>query len=356
MRFPSRLHKAQSLLTELQLDAFICSNLQDIRYLSGFSGSTALALVSQEKSYLLLDFRYLEQADQEVDALEVVPVTNSAWDSLIDSLRGTKISRLGFSPTDLSLDQYLRLKEKAEGFDLLPIRSLIGRLRMIKGAEEMEALRRSASLLSQILSEIISLIRPGMKENEIAALFEYSLKMNGSEGPGFETIVASGPRSAMPHAHPSQRSFKTGEFLKIDGGNQWDGYHSDITRTMVWGASTFQQREIYQIVLEAHDQAISAAKPGMTGGELDGIARGIIERAGYGQYFGHGTGHGIGLSIHEEPRISKASSIPLEAGMTFTIEPGIYLPGVGGIRIEDSVLLTESGIEVLTKATREMSR
>jgi Xaa-Pro aminopeptidase len=247
------------------------------------------------------------------------------------------------------------LEEQREGMELVAITSPTGPLRMIKDSEEAEAIRRSCRLVSQNLEEIRSLLRPGMRETEIAALFEYSLKMNGADRVGFETIVASGPRSAMPHAHPSQREVGSAEFLKLDGGAQWQGYHSDMTRTWVLGSATSQQKQIFQIVLEAHDEAISAVRPGMLAEELDGVARRVIEEAGYGAYFGHGTGHGVGLSVHEKPRIGKDSQTPLAEGMAFTIEPGIYLPGVGGVRIEDTVLLTESGVEVLTTASREMT-
>lgn len=333
------------------------TNLQDMRYLSGFSGSAGLALVGHDRAYIFLDFRYLTQADEEVVGFEIKPVTatSSAWDSLISCAKKGKAKRLGVIPSELSFEQYRRLDEKRDGMELVATTSPIGPLRMIKDPEEAEAIRRSCRLLSQNLEEIRSLLRPGMRESDIAALFEYSLKMNGADRVGFETIVASGPRSAMPHAHPSQRELRSGEFLKIDGGSQWQGYHSDMTRTWVLGSATSRQKEIFQIVLEAHDRAISAVRPGMLAEELDRVARRVIEGAGYGAHFGHGTGHGVGLSVHEEPRIGKDSHIALAEGMAFTIEPGIYLPGVGGVRIEDTVLLTESGVETLTTASREMT-
>jgi len=355
MKFSPRLDRVRRSLIELQLDGLIVADLQDIRYLSGFSGSTALVLIRLDRAYIFLDFRYITQAQEEVVGFEVKPVTSSAWDSLIEYAKEGKGKRLGFVPSDLSFEQYRKLEEQREGMELVAITSPTGPLRMIKDSEEAEAIRRSCRLVSQNLEEIRSLLRPGMRETEIAALFEYSLKMNGADRVGFETIVASGPRSAMPHAHPSQREVGSAEFLKLDGGAQWQGYHSDMTRTWVLGSATSQQKQIFQIVLEAHDEAISAVRPGMLAEELDGVARRVIEEAGYGAYFGHGTGHGVGLSVHEKPRIGKDSQTPLAEGMAFTIEPGIYLPGVGGVRIEDTVLLTESGVEVLTTASREMT-
>jgi len=355
MRFSSRLDHVRRSLTELQLDAWIVTDLQDIRYLSGFSGSTGHVLIRHDRATIFVDFRYVTQAAEEVVGFEVTPVTSSVWDSLVDCAKGWKVARMAFVPSDLSFEQYMKLKEKLEGVELVGIPSLAGPLRMIKDSEEAEAIRRSCQLVSQSLEEILSLVRPGMTEMEIAALFEYNLKMNGADREGFETIVASGPRSAMPHAHASQRAIRSGEFLKIDGGSRWRGYHSDITRTVVLGSPTSREREIFQIVLEAHDQALAAVRTGLVAEDLDGVARKVIEQAGYGSYFGHGTGHGVGLSIHEEPRIGKGSRTALAEGMTFTIEPGIYLPGLGGVRIEDTILLTESGAEVLTTASREMT-
>ena len=354
MRFSCRLDKARKSLDGLSLDSLILTNLQDIRYLSGFSGSAALALLRPEKACLFLDSRYITQATEEVAGFEVIPVTSSPWDSLIGCAKEAKVSRVGFVPSELPYESHRKLREKMEEAELVATPSLVSRLRMIKDPEEAETIRTSARLLSQNLEEILSLIRPGMREKEVAALFEYGLKMNGADRAGFETIVASGPRSAMPHAQASDRSIQSGEFLKIDGGSQWQGYHSDITRTLVLGRAAPRQEEIHQIVLEAHDQAIAAARPGMSAEELDGIARRVIEEAGYGQYFGHGTGHGVGLSVHEEPRIGRESHISLEEGMAFTIEPGVYLPGLGGVRIEDTVLLSADGAEVVTTTPRGM--
>ena len=355
MRFSSRLDTARHSLEKIELDALILTNLQDIRYLTGFSGSAGLALLCHERADLFIDFRYMAQAAEETVGFEIIPVASALWDSLIDRVKEVKVHQLGFVSSELSCDQYRKLREKGEGAKLYPLQSLIGQLRMVKDQEEADAIRRSAHLLSSNLAEILSLVKPGIKEKEIAALFEYGLNMNGAEKVGFETIVASGPRSAMPHAHPSSRVVGTGELLKIDGGCQWQGYHSDITRTLVVGAAKPDQRRIHQIVLEAHDQAVAWARPGINAEELDAMARKVIEDAGYGPYFGHGTGHGVGLSVHEEPIIGKGSRVLLEEGMAFTIEPGIYLPGFGGVRIEDTVLLTASGAEVVTTTSREMT-
>jgi len=352
MRFSSRLDKARQSLEDVALDALILINPQDIRYLSGFSGSAGLALLGIEKAYLFVDSRYVTQASQEITGFEVIQVTSSAWDSLIHWAKEGKFSRMGFVASELAYEHHEKLKEKMEGAELVAVRSLVGRLRMVKDPEEAEAIRTSARLLSQNLEEVLSLLQPGMKEKEIAALFEYSLKMNGADRTGFETIVASGFRSAMPHAQASDRAIQAGELLKIDGGCEWQGYHSDITRTLALGRATPDQEKIHRIVLEAHGQAVAAARPGMIAGELDGVARRVIEEGGYGEYFGHGTGHGVGLSVHEEPRIGRDSKDLLEEGMAFTIEPGIYVPGLGGVRIEDTILLSARGAEVVTTTPR----
>jgi Xaa-Pro aminopeptidase len=355
MNFPSRLSKTRKSLEELTLESLIVSNLQDIRYLWGFSGSAALGLLLREKAYLFLDSRYLTQASEEVSECEVIPVTSSAWDALIGRAREAKVSRMGFVSSDISCEQHERLREKMDQVDLVPTPSLVGRLRLVKEREEAEAIRKSGHLLSQTLNEILPLIRPGMREKEVAALIEYSLKLNGADKVSFETIVASGPRSAMPHAQASDRIIESGEFIKIDGGCQWQGYHSDITRTMVWGRATPEREEIHRVVLQAHDEAIGAARPGMRAEDLDAICRKVIEEAGYGSNFGHGTGHGVGLSVHEEPRIARDSKVLLEEGMAFTVEPGIYLPGVGGVRIEDTLLLSAHGAEMVTTTPRGMA-
>jgi Xaa-Pro aminopeptidase len=332
----------------------LLTDLEDIRYLSGFTGSAGWALLTLQNSFLLLDFRYLTQAAEEVSGFEVVPTSSSPWKVIADLSKKLKVKRLGFVSSELAYDHFSKLKDCLDGVELVPVHSIVGRLRMIKEPEEIEAIQESARLLSETMNEVLGLLRPGMKEREVAALFEYGLKLNGADRAGFETIVASGPRSAMPHAVPSERTIKAGEFVKIDGGCQWKGYHSDLTRTVVWGKASPEQERIYQVVLRAHDEALAAARPQIKAEELDAVCRRIIEEAGFGDFFGHGTGHGVGLSVHEEPRIGRDSKVILEEGMTFTIEPGIYIPGTGGVRIEDTILLSGSGAQVLTKSLREM--
>lgn len=349
-----RLGRIRQEMARLGLDGLLVSSLQDIRYLSGFSGSTALALITQSRAALILDFRYLTQAAREVSHFEIVTTPTKPWDAVANLAQDWKIQRLGFEAEDLSFFQHEKLKEGLPDVTLVATSELIKDLRMVKDSEEVTLIQKSAEILSITLEEVLSEIKPGLREREVAALLEYRMKIHGADREGFDTIVASGERSAMPHGIASDKELIKGELVIIDCGCGYQGYNADITRTIALGKPSARALEIYQVVLRAQEQALATARVGVRAATVDKAARQVIEGEGYGEFFGHNTGHGVGLSVHEKPTLSRDSEIPLEEGMTFTIEPGIYLPGVGGIRIEDTVTLGLRGLEVLTSAPREL--
>lgn len=352
--FQNRLNKVRREMAQLEIDGLLVSNPLDIRYLSGFTGSTALGLVTHDQAALILDFRYLTQASQEVHSFEIVPAPKKNWDALGNLVQEWKIQRLGFDAEEVPYAQYNRLEKEIHEVSLVATPDLIKDLRMVKDSEEIHLIRRAAEVLSSTLEEVFQEIRPGLMEKEVAAIFEYRLKLLGADGEGFETIVASGDRAVMPHGIASEKELNKGDMIIIDCGCKYKGYNADITRTISLGEPSVKAMEIYQIVLKAQMEAMASARAGTKAFFVDRAARDTIEREGYGEFFGHNTGHGIGLAVHEKPILSRDSETLLEEGMTFTVEPGIYLPGIGGVRIEDTVALSPEGLEVLTKVSREL--
>jgi Xaa-Pro aminopeptidase len=254
----------------------------------------------------------------------------------------------------LTYQTHKELAEKLSGGELIPMDERVRNIRAVKDGEEIERIKRTIDIASESLRENIWRLKPGAQEKEIAVELEFSMRRKGAEGISFDTIVASGDRSALPHGKPSERRLEKGDFVIIDFGVRYQGYHSDETCTFVCGKPNRRQKQVYQIVKDAHDKTIASVRPGEKAQELDAIARGWIADAGYGAYFGHGTGHGVGLAVHEDPVIGPESKDVVEEGMIFTVEPGIYVPGWGGVRIEDMVLVTGNGCEVLTYLSKEI--
>ncbi len=352
--FQNRLNKVRQEMARLEIDGLLLSNPLDIRYISGFTGSTALGLVAHDRAALILDFRYLTQASQEVHSFEIVPAPKKNWDALGNLVQEWKIQRLGFDAEEVPYSQYNRLIKEIHEVSLVATPDLIKDLRMVKDSDEIHLIRKAAELLSITLEGVFREIRPGLMEKEVAAIFEYRLKLLGADGEGFDTIVASGDRAAMPHGKASEKELNWGDIIIIDGGCKYKGYNADITRTISLGEPSVKAREIYRIVLKAQMEALASAKAGTKAFLVDRAARDTIEGESYGEFFGHNTGHGIGLAVHEKPILSRDSETLLDEGMTFTVEPGIYLPGLGGVRIEDTVALSPEGLEVLTKVSREL--
>lgn len=343
--------RIERLLARLEgegLDAFLVMQPENRYYLSGFTGSAGALVVGRVGFYFLADFRYAAQASSQCPGFTVIRYKDSLAGALAESLPRWGVSRLGCEGDYLSYRQVELLKEKLEGVELLPLCGVVEELRQVKDAGELEAISQAAALAERAFWHILDYLKPGLTEWEVAVELEAFLRRHGAEKIGFETIVASGPRGALPHGTSTRRVICRGDLVTIDFGCRYRGYHSDLTRTVAVGAPDPRQEEIYRLVLEAQRAAIGAVRGGAKACEVDRAAREVIEAAGYGENFGHSTGHGVGLAVHEEPTVSAKNEKLLLPGMVITIEPGVYIPGWGGVRIEDMVLVEEGGCRVLT--------
>ncbi|MCL2767036.1 MAG: aminopeptidase P family protein [Peptococcaceae bacterium] len=324
------------------------TNPENLYYLSGFTGSDGALLVFGEGVALLTDFRYLEQAKEESPDCLLVDVHSSYVDALAKFLRENKISGLGLDGDHLRYKEYCSFMDKLADISITEAGGLVEDLRLIKDHGEIKKIKTAATIADRAFDEVLPIIKPGVTEREISLELEFSMKKLGAEDVAFQIIVASGVRGALPHGVASGKALETGDLITMDFGAVFQGYHSDITRTVVLGESTIKQAEIYRIVLEAQLKAVGTVRSGIKASEVDRAARDIISGYGYGDCFGHGTGHGVGLNVHENPRLSKAGDTILKRGMTVTVEPGIYLPDWGGVRIEDTVVVDDNGCTVLT--------
>lgn len=348
----SRLTKLRTKMTSEKLDAFLCMRPENRRYLSGFTGSAGMLLITQDQAFLLTDFRYLEQAAAQAPEFQVVKIGNEPFKTLAELDQGIEV--LGFEGDFVTFEEYGKLEQNFARTRLVSRPELVNHLRSVKEPSEIELIREAVRIADDAFSEILQFISVGQTEAEIALHLEFSMRQAGASGPSFDFIAASGWRSAMPHGVASSKKVQQGEFLTLDYGAIYQGYCSDITRTVCLGEPDEKQRALYDTVLAANRAGIAAVRPGLTGKEVDAAARKLIEDAGYGEYFGHGLGHSVGLAIHEGPNLSPREERVLEPGMVVTVEPGIYLPDYGGVRIEDMVLVTEQGCEVLTKAPKDL--
>ena len=353
-----RIARLRERMDELEVDAFLVSSPANRRYVSGFTGSNGVLLITAGDALLLTDFRYIEQAKSESPDFDVRR-TRAGEPWLPEAAAELSINKLGFEADDLTVARFSRLlKELDEADDAPDIRfeetaGVIEKIRAVKDADELDTLARAVQIADDALAHVRARIEPGMTERDIAWALHRRMRELGAEGPGFDTIVAAGPNGALPHHRAGDTPVRPGDGVVIDMGANLDGYRSDLTRTFVVGAEPSDRfREIYAIVLNAQLAAIDAAKPGMTGEELDDVARQVIADAGYGDEFGHGLGHGVGLAIHERPMVVPTSEDAIEDGMIFTIEPGIYLPGWGGVRIEDIVVMQDGAARPLTRSPK----
>jgi Xaa-Pro aminopeptidase len=340
-------------LSECKADALVVSGLPNIRYLSGFTGSHAILLLAKNQAILFTDPRYTIQAGTESDCTVQI-VSGSLYDAVSKVLKRKKWKRIAIERNRLTFGGYTELEEKLGlSAGLRPTSGLVEKHRMVKSDAEIQAIRTSVQTNSQAFSESVRKIKPGMTETELAAELEYRMRRNGAEKPAFETIVASGPRTALPHAQPTAE--KLHKLLLIDMGCMQAGYASDMTRMLHLGQPGPQTRKLYKAVLEAQLAAIAAVRAGVQAGQVDRAARKVLKAHGFEKQFVHSTGHGLGLEIHESPRVGRRDATYLEAGMVITIEPGAYIEGIGGVRIEDTVLVTESGCEILTPTSKELA-
>ncbi|MFW8052451.1 M24 family metallopeptidase [Vagococcus fluvialis] len=335
------------------ITSFLVTSPYNLRYLTGFTGTTGLALIGLEEAFFITDFRYTEQAAEQCVGYEVVKNVGPILEVVADLVEKKGMTNLAFEESFVPFKQYVDLETLLE-VDLIPVSGMIEELREVKDQSEIEIVEKACEIADKAFSHILTYIKPGMTEIQVANELDFYMRSLGASGVSFETIVASGLRSAMPHGVASDKVIEEGDFITIDFGCYYQGYVSDMTRTISLGEPSEKLKEIYEIVREAQQKVLDVAKPGMTGIELDAVARDYIASKGYGEAFGHSTGHGIGLEIHEGPNVSKLAEKAFVPGNIITNEPGIYLPGIGGVRIEDDMLVTENGIKTLTHSKKEL--
>lgn len=349
----ARIEKLRDAMRKEALQGMLVTSPANLRYLTNFTGTAGLALITLEKAYFITDFRYVQQAEDQTEGFEIIQNSGPIFEELTDLEKESGIENVGFEEMHISFAEYSYLEEVLRG-DLVPISGIIESLREVKDAGEIAVIKKACSIADLAFDYIIKMIRPGMTEVEVANQLDFYMRSLGATGVSFETIVASGHRSAMPHGVASEKVIGENELVTLDFGCYYQGYVSDITRTIAIGEPAAELKKIYQIVLAAQEKVIQAAQPGVTGRQLDAIARDYIVGEGCGDYFGHATGHGIGLEIHEGPSVSGLADHQLVLGNIITDEPGIYLEGLGGVRIEDDLLIADSGVEVLTHAPKEL--
>ena len=351
--FEQRRRTASGQLHARKVEALIVSSPASIRYLSGYSGSNGLILLTPSEAHFFTDPRYAAAAQASITC-KVHISKKPLIQTLADLLKRKRLRNIGFEPAWINMDQHGQLRKALPKSALLqPTAGLIEQLRAVKSPAEIALIRRSVLANSEAFARTLRRLKPGLKEQEIAAELEFQMRVMGAEKAAFDTIVAAGANSAFPHAHPTAHRLGVNELLLIDMGATLDGYTSDMTRVLHMGAPPPRIRDLYRAVLEAQLAGIDAVRPGVTAGKVDAATRGVLKRHKLDRAFVHSTGHGLGIEIHETPRLGKGEKTKLETGMVITIEPGAYLPGLGGVRIEDTVLVTAKGCEVLTPTPKE---
>ncbi|MBO0419648.1 M24 family metallopeptidase [Vagococcus fluvialis] len=349
----NRVNNLREQMKSEGISSFLITSPYNLRYLTGFTGTTGLALIGLEEAFFITDFRYTEQAAKQCVGFEIVKNVGPILEVVADLVESKNIENLGFEESFVPFKQYVELEGLLE-VDLIPVSGMVEELREVKDEEEIAIVEKACEIADKAFSHILTYIKPGMTEIQVANELDFYMRSLGASSVSFETIVASGLRSAMPHGVASEKVIEQGDMITIDFGCYYNGYVSDMTRTISLGEPSDKLREIYNVVKEAQQKVLDVAKPGMTGVELDAVARDYIASKGYGEAFGHSTGHGIGLEIHEGPNVSKLAEKAFVPGNIITNEPGIYLPGIGGVRIEDDMLVTENGIKRLTHSEKEL--
>ena len=352
MNMEARIARLRALLAEKVVDAVLVTKEENVHYFSGFRGDSTALLVTPEQLILVTDSRYTEQAAAEAPAYEIVEQRDGLYKKIAEVAMDCGIIALAFEGGVLSYDSYTKMQGLLGEISFDTSLNL-DPLRQVKDADEIALIRRACKIADEGFAHILSYIQPGMTEMEVAAELEHHMRTLGSERPAFQTIIASGVRGSLPHGVASDKMIVRGELVTMDFGAVCAGYHSDITRTICVGRADARQREVYDAVLTAQQRALAAIRPDVTGVEVDRVARDSLAEHNLNQYFVHGLGHSLGLEIHEEPRLSKAGETLLQPNMLITDEPGVYIPGWGGIRIEDTVLITTDGAEPLTHAPKE---
>jgi Xaa-Pro aminopeptidase len=352
--FSQRRQAAVQRLTQRKLDGLLVSSPASVRYLTGYAGSNGLVLLTSAECHFFTDPRYATDARASIDATVHI-CTKPLIEEAGRVAKRKRLRWLGFEPGWTQVEAYERLKRAAGSVKLQPAGGIIEDLRAVKSAEEIAKIRASVLTNSEAFQKTLRRIRPGVREMDVAAELDFQMRMAGADKAAFETIVASGARTALPHAHPTDKKLEAGELLLIDMGAMREGYASDMTRMAHLGAPPKKIRGLYKAVLEAQLAGVAAVKAGVAAAKVDAAARDVLKRHQLDRAFVHSTGHGLGLEIHEGPRIARKQRARLQAGMVVTVEPGVYLEGLGGIRIEDTVLVTEQGCEILTPTSKELA-
>ncbi len=344
-------------MTELleKVDGVLLTSPCSLRYFTGFSGGEGVALVSRTERFLFVDSRYTEAAEKEAKGFTIIEFGGGTKNQEIGKrMKEQSIKRLGYEETELTVAEYQSFQTDLPDAEWIGCSRELDRKRMVKRPEELQALRMAEQIGVEAFLAVLPQIKVGMTEHELAAELEYQMRKRGAEGTSFETIAISGKKTSMPHGRPGDKKLESGDFITMDFGCRYQGYCSDMTRTVVLGKATTEQKKIYEVVRLAQEAGLAAIRAGISGKDADAAARSIIEDAGYGRYFGHSLGHGVGLKIHELPNLSPMSETVLEPGMVVTCEPGIYIPNLGGVRIEDMVCVTKDGCENLTPLSKEL--
>ena len=346
------LQRLREAMEKKNFEAMLVTKPENRRYLSGFTGTAGIVLITQTNAWFITDFRYKDQAASECQGFEILIHTPEK--SVYDLINELGIKSIAFEDEYMTVSAYNTYKSKLKNVELVPNNQLIENLRLLKSEEEIETIRKSASIADAAFEHILSFIKVGMKEKEVALELEMFMKKQGASALSFDIIVASGWRSALPHGRASDKIIETGDFVTMDFGCVYKGYCSDMTRTVVMGQASEKQKKVYETVLKAQEEALKAIKPGVSGKDADKVARDIITEEGFGDYFGHGLGHGVGLEVHEAPRLAPIGEKILEKNMVVTDEPGIYIPDFGGVRIEDLIVITENGCERLSTSPKNL--
>ncbi|MCD8896940.1 M24 family metallopeptidase [Mammaliicoccus sciuri] len=347
-----KINKLREVMNVKGLEAVVILSPYNRRYLSGFTGTSGSLLITQDKSLLITDFRYIQQANDQAQDFEVINQEGPMLSKINDLIKEGQYKNVGVESHLITYNEYQALNTDA--VELSSIESVIETIRMVKDEFEIKLIQKAADIVDETYEHILKWVKPGMTENEVNNEMEMFMRSKGATCSSFDTIVASGHRGALPHGVASNKVIEEGDMITLDFGALYEGYVSDVTRTFAIGQPKEEMKKIYNIVLEAQLTALEQIKPGMTGKEADTIARDIIKSYGYGEQFGHSLGHGIGLEVHEGPALSQKSDIILEENMCITLEPGIYVDGLGGVRIEDDVLVTKNGLQRFTKSSKDL--
>ncbi|MFJ7405432.1 MULTISPECIES: M24 family metallopeptidase [unclassified Lysinibacillus] len=348
-----KLQKLRKTFQEQNIDGILITNGYNRRYMTGFTGTAGVAIVSQNDAVFITDFRYTEQAAAQIKDFRIVQHEVTLLEEIATQVKAMGIKSLGFEKDTVSFGTYELYKSVIQA-DLMPVSGLIEKIRLIKTEQEINIIKVACEIADHAFTHILDFIKPGKTELEVSNELEFFMRQQGATQSSFDTIVASGLRSALPHGVATNKVIEKGDFVTLDFGALYNGYISDITRTVAVGEPSEKLVEMYNTVLASQLLSLEKVGPGLTGIQADAIARDYLTEKGYGEAFGHSLGHGIGLEVHEGPGLSKRSETVLEPGMAVTIEPGVYVPGVGGVRIEDDILITESGNELLTHSTKEL--